>query len=365
MARGSLILALVIRSAWQICGPSLNPEKGAHILTCASSILSLRHKQTSQPASASKYAPARRRLASGFLTPGFLACGEIYPRCKQDRAMASRAKKPFATKPVATKPLTTKKGATKAAPFLPLSRKFEGHPNPVRTRMFLEASVKRTLCSLRLPPLDLSGAGSEYNCRHIQHSRVLQIRLTFSNKSLRPHCNRCRAPIHSLTRCTQRFRVLFPFALASASSKAEALSFVRCPAEFTFIPLYRITPERRLRLAHHFVFPVQPAARQTQHIVCRAAKYCQDTNLLPCVDQNFSTIFEPNMWGKIVPEISGQYYCFRKITQKLFAGISTIASRVSAFFCANDARSCSRSRTPQRGSRDLRLASKVALEGAV
>jgi hypothetical protein len=121
--------------------------------------------------------------------------------------------------------------------------------------MFLEASVKRTLCSLRLPPLDLSGAGPEYNRRHIQHSRVLQIRLTFSNQGLRPHCNRCRAPIHSLTRCTRRYRVLFPFALASASSKAEALSFVRCPAEFTFIPLYRMASERRLRLAHPFVFP--------------------------------------------------------------------------------------------------------------
>jgi len=121
--------------------------------------------------------------------------------------------------------------------------------------MFLEASVKRMLCSLRLPPLDLSGAGPENNRRYIQHSRVLQIRLTSSNQGLRPHCNRCRAPIHSLTRCTRRFRVLFPFALASASSKAEALSFVRCPAEFTFIPLYRMASERRLRLAHHFVFP--------------------------------------------------------------------------------------------------------------
>lgn len=150
--------------------------------------------------------------------------------------------------------------------------------------MFLEASVKRTLCSLRLPPLDLLGAGFEYNRRHIQHSRVLQIRLTFSNKGLRPHHNRCRAPIHSLTCCTQRFQVPFPFALASASSRAEALSLVRCPAEFTFIPLYRMTPERRLQLAHPFVFPVQPAARQTQHIVCRVAKYSQDTNLSRRVD---------------------------------------------------------------------------------
>ncbi len=342
----------------RICKPPLNPEQGgAPLLTCTRRILPLPSKRISQPTSASQYAPARRRHVFGFC---FLGRGESDTGGRRGRRGLLRA-----TKRQIKNPLTKKKGATKAAPFLPLSRKIEGHPNPVRTRMLLEASVKRTLCSLRLPPLDLSGAGFEYNCRHIQHSRVLQIRLTSSNKGLRPYCNQCRALIHSLTRCTQRFRVLFPFALASASSKAEALSFVRCPTEFTFIPLYRITPERRLRLAHHSVIPVQPAARQTQHIVCRAAKYYQDTNLTRCVDNNFSTIFERNMWGKIVPENSGRCYCFRKITQRLFAGISTIASRVSAFFCASSARSRSRSRTPQRGSRDLRLASKASLEGAL
>jgi len=320
--------------------PAIHPEKGESTLICARSIKSINKRPT---ASASDYAPARRRVASGV------------------RVTRPHGKYILRAQKVPTK----KKGAAEATPFLPLSWNFEGHPNPVRIRMLSDASVKRTLCSLRLPPLDLSGAGFEYNRRYIHRSRVLQIRLTYSNKGLRPYRRRCRAPICSLTRCTQRSRAPFPVALASASSKAEALSFVRCPAEFTFIPLCRIAPERRLRLSHPFVDPVQPAARQIQQTVCRAAKYYQDTNFSVDVDYYFSTIFRDALWGKSNHEFSRTYRSFLKITEKLFAGISTMRSTLSTFFCASGRISRSRSRTPQSALRALRLASKASLEGAV
>ncbi len=327
--------------------PAIHPEKGATTLTCASSISPLRHKQVMRTASASDYAPARRRIASELCIHS--------PHSKDGlRAIHTDAKKN-----------AKKKGAAEATPFLPLSRNFEGHPNPVRIRMLSDASVKRTLCSLRFPPLDLSGAGFGYNRHYIHRSRVLQIRLTSSNKSLRPHCRRCRAPICSLTRCTQRFRVLFPVALASASSKAEALSFVRCVAKFTFIPLYRMAPECRLRLSHPFVSPVQPATRQIRQIVYRAAKYYQDTNFSVGVDYYFSTIFREALWGKSNREFSRTYCSFRKITEKLFAGISTMRSIASRFFCASGRISRSKSRTPHASLRAFRLASKASLEGAV
>jgi len=55
-------------------------------------------------------------------------------------------------------PQKNKKGAAEAAPFRPLSRNIEGHPNPVRIRMFSDAAVKPKHYCSAFPLLDLSGA---------------------------------------------------------------------------------------------------------------------------------------------------------------------------------------------------------------
>lgn len=231
--------------------------------------------------------------------------------------------------------------------------------------MFSEAPVSRKPYGLRLPVLDLWGVGAKYDRRHIRISNVRQIRRISSEKGRSLLRLQYCAPICSLTRCLRRCRVLFAVALASARSKAGAPSSVRCKATFTFMSLRRIAPERRFRPLHRFVLPVQPAARQTQRIADRDAKFCQDTNFTVRVDSFFSTFFRNTRRGKNRQEFSVRYVDLRKMTDKLLAGISTISSRASAFFCASGARSCSRSRTPQLALRDFRPASKAALEGAV
>ena len=58
-------------------------------------------------------------------------------------------------------------------------------------------------------------------------------------------------------------------------------------------------------------------------------------------------------------------YCFTKISEKLFAGMSIIHSRVNECFSASGRRSFSRSRMPHSGLRLFKLRSKASLDGAV
>ena len=242
-----------------------------------------------------------------------------------------------------------KKGDACATPFLPLSRKTGAHPNPVRIRLLSSATVKRNRYRSRFQPLDLSGATLEswlpaFAFRHV--------RSTASFRSASPIPKR---------------------QLALSPGVAAARRFAACPL-LTAIPapclrkIFQPSVQRRtdqVRLAHRFVPPVQPAARQAPRIADRAAKHDQDTELLAVVESFFSTIFRVNFWGKDKHFFSSACQIFRKITDKLLAGISTIRSSPRAFFRASGAISRSISRTPQRGSRAFRLASNASFDGAV
>lgn len=119
--------------------------------------------------------------------------------------------------------------------------------------------------------------------------------------------------------------------------------------------LTRYASERRIRTSASSRMLVPPSARQALRMAGRAAKHDQDTEELTDVESFFSTFFRPCLWGKEGADSKCFCQFFRKMTEKLFAGISTTSSRLRKFFCASGAMSRSRSRTPQRASRDLRL----------
>lgn len=189
-------------------------------------------------------------------------------------------------------------------------------------------------------------------------------RRLFPSASLR--CRRASPPRAGLqlARCSRRFRL--PACGRSFNPPCRDGPIRSGHArETTFVSLRRSASDRCIRLAHRFVPPVQPAARQAPRIADRAAKHDQDTELLAVVESFFSTIFRVNFWGKDKHFFSSACQIFRKITDKLLAGISTIRSSPRAFFRASGAISRSISRTPQRGSRAFRLASNASFDGAV
>ena len=189
-------------------------------------------------------------------------------------------------------------------------------------------------------------------------------RRLFPSASLR--CRRASPPRAGLqlARCSRRFRLpVSRNAFQLSGGYGPLRSGHAREAHLCFI--YRYASERRIRLAHHSIPPVQPAARQTQQIVDRAAKQDQDTEILTSVESFFSTIYRSQLWGKDSADFSNACQFFRKTTDKLFAGISTTLCRRSPLSCAKGAMSCSRSRMPQRASRAFRLSSKASFEGAV
>ena len=293
---------------------------------------------------------------------GINECHEPRDRCARDKAAKERATKEKAKK---------EKGRRSRDVLSSHFRgKTEAHPNPVRIRMLSSAIVKRNRYRSRSQPLDLSGAllGSWPLAIAFRHVR--------SPASFRS------AP------------VLFWRQLALSQIVANARRFTACPLytampvpclrtifrpsvqrrtaqvrpirkKLTFVSFYRSASERCIRLAYVSVPPIQPASRQALRIVDRAAKQGQDTKYLTFVESFFSTIFRATMCGKVCRVISVACQFFRKITERLFAGISTTSSSAREFFCAKGVISRSRSRTPQVTLRDFKLASKASLEGAL
>lgn len=244
------------------------------------------------------------------------------------------------------------------------------HPNPVRIRMRSSATVKRTRFRFRLQPLDLSGALFEswlpaFAFRHVRNIASFRSApsLPMLPLALPPVFNVARriaaGPLHTampVPRLRTAFRLYVRGRTAQVRPSRRKLAFVS----------FRLrASERRTWPASVLVPPVQPAARQTRRIVDRAAEHDQNTNLLTFVESFFSPIFRKIFWGKTTQTKSDICHSFRKTADKLLAGISTTVSSANEFFRANGTMSCSRSRTPQRGSRDLRLSSKASLEGAL
>ncbi len=255
-----------------------------------------------------------------------------------------------------------------------LSSRFRGksgaHPNPVRIQVRSSASVKRTRFRIRLHSLDLSGAllGSwlpAFAFRHVRNFASFRSAppLPMLPLALPPDFDVARrfAAGPLLTAIpVPRLRTAFRLYVRGRTAQVRPSR-----RKLTFVSLRLRASERCTWPASVLVPPVQPAARQTRRFVDRAAEHDQNTNLLTSVESFFSTIFRKKFWGKTAQRISNTCQVFLKITDKLFAGISTTASSVREFFCANGVISCSRSRTPQRASRDLRLSSNAALEGAL
>lgn len=236
--------------------------------------------------------------------------------------------------------------------------------------MLSSTTVKRKRCRFHLQSPDLSGAclGSwlpTIAFRHVHRPASFRSAPLFLRFQLAPSrsvnvARRFAAdPLHTAMP-VPCLRKVFQPSVQGRTAQVRSMG-----AKLTFVSLCQSASERCSQPAHHFVPPVQPAARQALQIVDRAAKQDQDTNLSTVVESNFSTFFRKVYWGKDKRFFSTACQFFLKIRERLFAGISTMRSSSSAFFCASGAMSRSRSRTPQRGSRAFRLWSKAALEGAV
>lgn len=250
-------------------------------------------------------------------------------------------------------------------PFFPLSRKFGQHPNPVRIRMLPDAMVKYERYRPYFPPLDLLGAIPRswlpaFAFRHAYIDCVRQIRVISS----RLPGLRSRAPIYSLPAVHGDAGLLLAAIFSNHRAEADR-SGPSMGIELTFVQFRRSVAERYSRLAHRFVLPVEPAARQTRQILDRAAKHCQDTDFTDFFESFFSTIFRIKPWGNKTQIFSKVCQVLLKTMERLFAGISTTVSSSSPLRRASGWMSRSRSRTPQDGSRAFKLTSNASFEGAV
>lgn len=236
--------------------------------------------------------------------------------------------------------------------------------------MLSSATVKRNRYRSRFQPLDLSGAtlGSwlpAFAFRHVRSPASFRSAPAFLMRqlALSPSFAAARrsaaCPLHTAIPAPCLRKIFQP----SVQGRTDQVRPMRVKP--TFASLRRYASDRCIRLAHRFVPPVQPAARQALRIADRAAKHDQDTEFFTAVESFFSTIFRNKSCGKDKDCFSKRCQFFLKITDKLLAGISTACSSARPCLCASGTMSRSRSRTPQCGSRAFRFASNASLDGAV
>lgn len=181
-------------------------------------------------------------------------------------------------------------------------------------------------------------------------------RRLFHSASLRCRMMSASRADQQLARCSRRCQSPGSRLAFRPSVRGRTAQVRPCATNPAFrFCLVRSASERRIRTSASFRLLVPPAARQSLRMAGRAAKHHQDTEELTAVESFFSTFFRPWLWGKEGADSKAVCQIFRKITEKLLAGISTTASSAREFFCASGAMSRSRSRTPQRASRALRL----------